>query len=178
MLPLQSSRWAQLESSVGGDGTLAAELLTSAKAGDISALAELQHQACHQFSVGEVAYAIVPHLVELASAFESESEARVQALTIIGCVAAGAAAFASEASSPPSDLHEEYYEALRSALPLALAALESETLSPGQVTNLLGVVAVLKRRVNLALHLLLHGGSDGELSCPECGEYIAWTAAT
>jgi hypothetical protein len=30
----------------------------------------------------------------------------------------------------------------------------------------------------LAIHLFLHGGSDDDLNCPECGEYIRWREGT
>ena len=173
MLPLDSERWAQLKSSAGGDGTLAAQLIGSARAGDTAALDELQHQICHQLSVGEVAYAGSPHLIAIAR--DATLEARVQALVIVGWVAAAAAAFPDQTPSLPDDLRKEYLESLEMALPLALDALQSDSLRPGQVIDLLGVVAALRGRCNLALHLLLHGGSDGELSCPECGDYIAWT---
>jgi hypothetical protein len=176
MLDLDSERWKQLKSSTGGDGTIAARLLASFKAGDLSALEELQHQACHQLSVGDVAYAIAPHLVALAR--EAACKERVQASVIVGWVAAATAAYPSEAPPLPEDLRKDYEESLRMALTLALGALQSESLRPGQVTDLLGVVAALSGRSNVALHLLLHGGSDGELSCPECGEYIAWTKET
>ena len=176
MLALDSKRWMQLKSSAGRDGSLAARLIASVKAGDSAALEELQHQACHQLSVANVAYAVVPHLVDFAC--DAELEIRVQALVTTGWVAATAAAFPRETPSLPEDLGKEYFESLRMALPLALRALQSDSLRPGQVTDLLGVVAALTGRCNLALHLLLHGGSDGELSCPECGEYIAWTETT
>lgn len=171
MLPLDSERWAQLRSSVDADGTLAAQLLASARS-DPSALDELHEQTCHQLSVGEVAYAVVPHLVSLASAVDLE--ARIRALAIVGCVAAGAAAFPRATPPIPPDLQQDYRESLKAALPLALGVLGSESLGPGQVTDLLGTVAALRGHHNLALHLLLHGGSNDDLSCPECGEPIVF----
>jgi hypothetical protein len=36
------------------------------------------------------------------------------------------------------------------------------------------VVAALQGHCDLAIHLFLHGGSDYDLHCPECGEYIRW----
>ncbi|MEJ2578167.1 MAG: hypothetical protein P8Z68_03615 [Kineosporiaceae bacterium] len=174
MLPLDSPRWTQLEAGPGGDGSEAVALLASVRDDDPSALPELLHQACHQFTVGEVAYAVMPHVVALAAGLGLEP--RIEALTIAGHVAAAAGVDPENTPLVPEDLAADYQACTAPVLELACRTLQAESLAPGQVTDLLGVLAAMTGRHNLAMHLLLHGGSDDELSCPECGEYIAWSS--
>ena len=171
-LPLDSERWDTLDSSVGGNGRFTAQLLTSVVNGEFSGLDELSHQICHQLSVGSVAYAAVPHLVIIAS--NIPTSVRIQVLAIIGLVVASQHVFSTDASVIPEDLQENFGRAIPQTLSLALRTIENDTIGHGEITTLLGVVASIKRQHNLALHLLLHGGSDHELSCPQCGEYISW----
>lgn len=167
MLSLESKRWTELKASPGGDGNLALRLLKQARGGDAAAFDELLHQVCHQMTVGEVAYAIVPHLVELAR--HSVLSDRVHALTIVGWVVA--AAQLNMAPAVPADLDSDYRESQQPALILTLRALEDSSHDRNVVLDLLGVAAALKGNPHLAIHLLLHDG-NGDLSCPGCGEYI------
>jgi hypothetical protein len=57
---------------------------------------------------------------------------------------------------------------------MATAALAVPGWRRGEVLELLGVVAAFQGNCDLAIHLFLHGGSDYDLQCPECGEYIRW----
>src|SRR5262245_10199878 len=66
MRALDSSRWETLRASGGGSGTVARRVLTEIHAGTGSDWPELYHQACHQLTVGEVTYAVVPHAIHLA----------------------------------------------------------------------------------------------------------------
>lgn len=169
MLALESSRWAELKASPGGNGELTRQLLTDARAGDASAFDELLHQVCHQLTPGDVAYAAVPHLVSMA---ESASVSdRVRALTIVGWVVAAS----SRAAPPvPQDLEPAYQQSHAPALALSLRTLEEPSLDRNDVLDLLGIVAALRGNGEVAIHLFFHDGA-ANLSCPECGEYVAFT---
>jgi hypothetical protein len=173
MLALDSPRWATLKASAGGTGALAARLLRDIRSGSLGEFVELYHQACHQLTVGEVAYAVVPHVVEIAGTLPMRE--RVWPLVIAGTVAACCAAFPSSTPPIPDDLQAAYAQAQHAALLLATDALRECVWRPGEATELLAVVSALHGRCDLALHLFLHGGSDSDLSCPECGEYIRWS---
>ncbi len=167
VLELNSPRWQDLRSAVGGSGQLASELLKQVHSGDVSAYAELLHQCSHQFTFGEVAYAVLPHLTRIAS--ECSPEARTLPLKLIGSIEA------SRGMAPcpelPADLTQGYLAAKAAALPLALDALNvirDDALAP---TQLLATVAALHGQYDLALHVFLSGP---ELSCPSCGEYIRY----
>jgi hypothetical protein len=172
MLALDSPRWATLKASAGGSGALAARLLQAIRAGAVSEFGELYHQCCHQLGVGEVAYAAVPHVIDIARGLPVRE--RVEPLVIAGTVAACCAAFPSETPPIPDDLRADYEASARPAHLMATAALGETVWRRGEVVELLGVVAAFQAHCDLAIHLFLHGGSDYDLSCPECGEYIRW----
>lgn len=131
---------AEIWASPGGDGELALRLLEQAQGGDAAAFDELMHQVCHQMTVGEVAYAVVPHLVELAR--HPALSDRVRALTIVGWVVASAQL--SRAPTVPADLEPAYRQSQQPALVLTLRALEDSSLDRTVVLDLLGVAAALK----------------------------------
>jgi hypothetical protein len=176
MLALDSPRWTTLKSSTGLTGELAARLLRDIREGADSGWAELYHQCCHQLDAGEVAYAVVPHAVAIAGRVPMRDQ--LWPLTIAGSVAACRAAFPGRTPPVPDDLRPAYEESARPALLLATEALRALWWRPGEVVQLLGVVAAFQGRCDLAIHLFLHGGSDSDLHCPECGEYIRWREGT
>jgi hypothetical protein len=171
MLPLNSSRWDELAASSGGSGRMAADLIGQVRAGDQSAYAELSEQLCHQFSVGEVAYAAVPHLVDLAASLGPYE--RLNPLRIVGAVVAARATYARSAPPIAPDLLDPYTAALSTCFDLTLASLR-ESWSPGELLELIAVLASLKGANELAMHIFGCGGS-ADLSCPQCGEYIKFT---
>lgn len=172
MLPLNSPRWATLKASPGGSGALAAELLRAIRAGALSEFGELYHQCCHQLTVGEVAYAVVPHVIDIARGLPARE--RLEPLGIAGTVAACCRAFPSEVPPIPDDLRADYEASAQPALQLATTTLNEIGWRRGEVVELLAVVAACQGHCDLAIHLFLHGGSDHDLHCPECGEYIRW----
>jgi hypothetical protein len=91
-----------------------------------------------------------------------------------GTVAACRAAFPSRTPPVPEDLRTDYEASARPALQMATAALSEPGWRRGETVELLGVVAAFQGHCDLALHLFLHGGSDYDLHCAECGEYIRW----
>jgi hypothetical protein len=171
MLSLDSPRWEKLRASGGGTGALARRLLLEIRDGTGSDWPELYHQACHQLTVGEVAYAVVPHAVEIAERLPARE--RLWPLGITATVAACRGAFPSEAPLIPEELRADYEAAARPALLMATAALREPAWRRGEVVELLGVVAAFQGHCDLAIHLLLHC-SDRDLHCPMCGEYIRW----
>lgn len=86
MLALGAGRWSELRASPGGNGELARNLIREIRAGKYTDYAELYQQACHQFSVGEVAFAVVPHVIEIAAG--APLRERLWPLIIAGTVAA------------------------------------------------------------------------------------------
>ena len=166
MLPLDSPRWAVLRASPGGTGDLAARLLRDGPAADFG---ELLHQACHQFTVGEVAYAIVPHAVALAGMLPPVG--RAGPLAIAGVVAACRAAYPGRVPPVPGDLRADFERAIADARPLAADALGQAGWGPQQGLELLATVAGLQGRGELALHLF-GCEAGGELACPSCGERL------
>jgi hypothetical protein len=106
MLDLDSPLWATIPASSGMTSALAVKLLRQVQAGDDSAYAELYHQVCHQFSVGAVAYVVVPHLVEIARAIEVKR--RVWPLSIVGTVAAARATNPRHTPPMPVEWRAEY----------------------------------------------------------------------
>ena len=165
MLSLQSDRWITLTSSVSGNGQLALGYLQAYLGGDTSSLDELSAQCCHQFSLGNVAFAVVPHLVH------GGQNVGLDQLYVIGNIRASEL---RSGVSPPIDLVDDYRGALDTSLLMALEILKTNEMRPGDVKRILAFVSAVKGDYNLSIHLLLNGGSDHELSCPHCGEYIKW----
>lgn len=170
MLDFSSSRWNQLSASPGGDGRLAASLLVQIRDGDLSCYDELLHQVCHQFSVAEVAYAVVPHLVALAKAASSTD--RLGPLRIIGWVAAGRLTHPQHCPPVPDDLMADFDVAMQEGLRLATNSLLEPDRSTEATQELLGVVAALSGCADIGTLLLL---GPHELSCPSCGDPITFT---
>ncbi len=177
MIELKKEEWEKLQSSVGGNGLLALELLQKIKNGDISSFDELLHQACHQLTVGEVAYAIVPHLVEIAK--NEDSSIKLKALMIIGAVSAsiGIKSFSYKASKLPAYLESDFAEANQEALKIACDALVLIKYINRDSLELLGVIAALSGHPNSAIQAFT-AGYDSMMSCPECGEYINYYEST
>lgn len=169
MLDLDSPIWNTIPSSAGGTGALAAGLLRRAWRGDDTAYDELVHQVCHQFTVGAVAYVVVPHLVQIAR--NCHPAQRVRPLSIVGMVVAGRAAHPNGAAELREEWRAEYLTALDDALKLAAEALQQPGLGRAESQELLAVIAAIHGHTDLAMLLFLQGGAT-ELSCPLCGEAI------
>lgn len=169
MLALESPRWAHLKTAGGGaDGRTCASLIGQVRAGSRDAMQELFEQCCHQFSVGDVAFAVVPHLVDLAAGLAPPD--RLDALRIVGAVQAGRSVDRAHAPPVPPDLDQAYFAANARALQLAAHDL-LERLTPSHSMELIGVISALRDHADLAMHILLAGGNT-DLHCPECGESI------
>lgn len=165
----EADAWSELEGA-----ERVPQLLRAASGADGTALAELQELACHQFSLSELAVELLPDFAYLAAG--GPESIRHQALV------AAAVVLTSLRIYPPQSaaLADKLCLVAHEAEPLILEAVLKRLLEarpPGEVADLLGALATLRGRPNLGMHLLLNGGSDHELSCPSCGEDIAWTGA-
>jgi len=167
MLPLDSPRWAELTGSASRNGESAARRLRDGPAADF---VELYHQACHQLSVGEVAYAIVPHVIQLARTMPLDE--RMWPLITAGTVAACRIAYPDRTPTIPTDLRADYEEATAEALQLAAEAIGQPGQTPEQSLQLLGAIAGLLGHGELAIQLLMSPPGD-ELACPACGERLS-----
>jgi len=168
VLALDSPRWKTLE----GNGELAARLLHD---GAVADFAELDHQACHQLTVREVAYAIVPHVVAIAHKLPLPN--RVWPLVIAGTVAACRAAYPDRSPPVPADLRAEFDRANADALELVADAIRHTVWEAEESLQLLAVIAGLQGRGELAIQLFLCVPSD-ELACPSCGERLRVSSTT
>ena len=171
MIDLQSPEWHSILANPGGTGALTAQLLRQVIEGDLNAYDELYHQVCHQFTVGVVAYAAVPHLVQIAR--HADPQHRIRALSIVGTVAAALGAYPRSAALLPEQWRVEYLAANAEALVLAAESLRQSGLDMSDAQELIATVAALHGHTDLAMLLFLQGGSP-EFSCPECGEPITW----
>ena len=115
---------------------------------------------------------MVPHVIDIARS--RPARARIPPLLIAGTVAACGAAFLVQTPPVPDDLRADYDGTAGLALAMAAGALTEPGWRRGEVVELIGVVAAFQGHCDLAIHLFLHGGSDHDLSCPECGQYIRW----
>jgi hypothetical protein len=165
---LDSPRWKTLD----GNGELAARLLQLGAAADF---AELDHQACHQLTVYEVAYAIVPHVIAIAQQLPLPK--RVWPLVIAGTVAASRSAYPHRAPAVPPDLRAEFEQANADALQLAADAIRCSVWDAEESLQLLAVIAGFQGRGELAIQLFLCVPGE-ELACPSCGERLCVSSAT
>lgn len=168
MLDLNSSRWRMLQSSVGGDSDYAADLLRKAYDDDVLD-DELHHQLCHQHSVGEVAFAAMPHLVEIAR-LATNTEKRMESLALVGNIVASRAAYKQDCPLIPDDLSHDYEIALDDARRLTADILGQSVLSAEESHFLLATLAALHGRHEIAL--LMMDTLPDQISCPMCGDLI------
>jgi hypothetical protein len=167
-LPLDDPLWRDLKASPGGTGGFAAELLRQVYS-DVDSedsLTELQEQICHQNSFGEVAYAVVPHLVEIAK--RSSHDRRVQCLVSIAYTLASALEYPDVVAPSPPRLRDAYERSKLEALQLATAELCSPLKDPAESAYLLQLVAAVQGHATIAKIIL----SWPTYFCPHCGEDI------
>ncbi len=165
MLSLEDSRWSRLRSNYG-TGTSVVQLLSKAAAGDPldEWFDDLFQELLHQYTLSEVAYAAVSHLVRIAN---ERQDVRKALVVLIG----GCYAYSDESRSPPipQDFEEEWRLARHEALLLALEVLRDPDLDENDTRYLLSSVAALKgeKELSVAIESL-----DVEIQCPECGNLI------
>jgi hypothetical protein len=170
-LPLNSPRWRELETSCGETGELTAQLLAQIRADKDSeeftvadALKELFQQICHQGCVGQVAYAVVPHLIDIAE--RTTGAQRLDLLAWVGAVIGDSVSRPDEVPPVPDDLVETYDKAKQRALELATAELAHPIADPVISLYLLQIVAAYHRHTTIANLIQSWPG----YTCPMCGE--------
>jgi hypothetical protein len=171
VLELDSTGWADIKASPGGDGMLTAQLLAHLRDGDESAWGELYQQVCHQNSVGEVAYVAAPHMVAIARV--STPRIRALLLSTVGSIVASAKCYRADAAKPRDEWRAEFDRACAEALVLASESLRDAPIDRDDSLMFIQAVAALHGHANLAL--LLQDGPD--FWCPECGEPINYGRA-
>jgi hypothetical protein len=168
VLPLDDPRWSELQASPGGSGETAAMLLRQLSGnGDAEdAWTELYQQICHQNSFGEVAYAVVPHLVEIAK--HAGNKRRMECLGYIASVLASALWYPESVAPVPDDLRETFEVAKEEALRLAAAELAKPMADSVASLELLKLVAAFHGHATIAI--LIEAWPD--YRCQVCGEEI------
>jgi hypothetical protein len=168
MLDYDDQRWETLQASPGGTGELAARLLSQIRDGKgvDAAYAELYEQICHQGTVGEVAYAVVPHLIDIAK--QSRPEQQYQPLAQIAAVLTCSVWFPDVCPAVPADLHGDYEEAKLQALRLAASRLQNHELDPVESLHMIQLVAIVHGQSTIAI--LIQRWPD--YTCPSCDEVI------
>lgn len=168
MIDLDSPRWQSLRGSCGLSH--ARDYLRRFLSGETEALDELLHQVCHQFTVVEVAYAVIPHLIDFCRRCNRDKELTIGILSLVGFVEAG------RRSDPrsheiPSDLAEPYSEAIASALDILGQTLIRGDLTQRESLELIGTFSALAGHQDLAT-VLLTTGTNCVIECQVCGESV------
>jgi len=171
VIELDSTAWADVKASPGGNGVLTAQLLADLRDGDESAWGELYQQVCHQNSVGEVAFVAAPHMVAIARV--STPRIRALLLSTVGSIVASAKSYPADAAKPRDEWRAEFDRACAEAIVLASESLRDAPIDRDDSLMLIQAVAALHGHANLAL--LLQNGPD--FCCPECGEPINYGRA-
>ena len=167
MLLLDDPRWNQLKSTYGA-GTTVAQLLSAASAG--APLDDwydtLIQELLHQYTLGQVAFAAVPHLVSIARRWP---DTRKHLMVLVGACYA----HSGDAGGPavPSYLQQEWRSARTAALPIILEVLEDPQLDEGDIRYLLSSLAALKGQNGLSIAI---EALDTEMECPQCGSGITF----
>jgi hypothetical protein len=141
-------------------------LLHRLRDGDDSELGELQNQICHQNSVREVAYLVVPRLIEMAE--PSPAPRRARLLGLVGTVVASMRVFSRGAAPLREEWRADFESALSRARSLAADTLR-DALDPADSFELLAVLAALHGHEKLAIFM---GAGPDALSCGACGEEL------
>lgn len=125
---------------------------------------ELFQELCHQYTVSEVAYAAVPHLVEIA---EKTNAFRKQLLVLIG--SCYAFSLPSDTPSIPQEAKEDWVSGAKRTIPLLGQALAEPDLESSDLRYLLFATAAVHGYPSLAHYIERF---DVEIECPNCGYLI------
>ncbi len=147
MLLFNDPRWNQLKSTYGTGATVAqllSSVIADAPLGDW--YDTLFQELLHQYTLSQVAYAAVPHLVDIA---KRRPDARKHLMVLIGACYA----HSSDPGGPvvPSYLQQEWQSARTAALPLMLEVLEDSQLDEEEIRYLLSSLAALKGQNELSI---------------------------
>jgi hypothetical protein len=165
MIPLESSRWKELEHAYGAASDipqLLQQVPTAAVGGDFRAEPwfSLWSALCHQDDVYTASYAAVPHVVAAAAARPAKD--RPSLLFFVAYIEI--CRHRPKAPSIPADIESDYQAALHAAEALAVDALRLP-ISETDIRYLIGSIAALKG------YPLLGGAIidlEPEMVCPKC----------
>jgi hypothetical protein len=168
MLSLASARWSQLRAS-GGNPSLVPRLIQSlADAPSTGYWDEVWEQLSHQWSGYSIAFAAIPHLVQLAM---QQGIAKTPGFllglgrTVDSLVSLG---------PPPADLKGEFDAALCAIAPVVQAAARTSGYSRVDYLCVLHAAAALSGRNGLGTELFFSLFASGpELDCPHCRGYLS-----
>ena len=164
MLCIDNERWDSLQGSCGLK--LGHQMLKDVLAGQYEQLAELGHQICHQGTVGEIAYAVVPHLAEFARDMLPKEEG-LYAINLVGYVQQSRLHYPHSAAVIPADLRDNYFKANQLTTGLIAEMLSSYEHDKIWFLKLLSSLSALKGFSDVSTLL---DALDESVSCPSCGE--------
>jgi hypothetical protein len=166
LLPLDDPLWDQFQGNYSS-GANVANLLTAAKSGAPvdKWYDDIFQELMHQYTLSEVAYAAVPHLVEIA---EKNRDLRLEIMVLVGACYA----HSTDPGVPeiPSRLSDAWIDARQRSLPVILDVLSESQLSENEIRYLLSSLAAIKgfNQMSIAIEAL-----DTEVECPHCGEFFS-----
>ena len=170
MLELKSARWAEL-SHADGSARDVPELLSRLAAGDETTIQDLSAALCHQGSVFDSSFAVVPHLVRIAARVD-DPELKANTLVLVGLIAS-CSNERSEGSLAP-DIDAAYHAALPEALQLSIATLQL-SFEPYDAVYLLQTAAWLHGLSTLGRVLAGFLDEEFTIQCPKCDrELFVW----
>lgn len=165
MLRLDDPRWGELQSNYG-TGSSTAQLLSRAIAGDPldGWYDDLFQELLHQYTLSQVAFAAMPHLLEIA---RQRPDTRMHLLILIGACYAHAAD--PKAPLIPVDFKKEWHSTAQKALTLICTLLAEDQFSENELRYLLAALAALHghHQLSVAVEAL-----DTLVECPQCGALI------
>jgi hypothetical protein len=168
MLSLSSTRWLELQAA-GGNPSLVPRLIQSlASTPSTRDWGEVWEQLSHQWSGYSIAFAAVPHLVQLATQqgiatspdFLLGLGRTVESLSALG--------------APPADLTGDYQAALHAMAPVVQTAASTPNYPHDDYVCVLHAAAPLSGFIGLGTELFFSLVASGpELECPECESYLS-----
>jgi hypothetical protein len=166
MLPLDSARWCDLEAA-GGNPLLVPRLIQALTDNPTDRdWVEVWEQVSHQWSGYPSGFAAVPHLVYLA--MRQGIATTPKFLLGLGRTVDSLACL----SPPPSDLSNDYQDALREVSPIVERAAKTPGYTPKSYACVLHAAAALSSRPGLGTRLFFSLDGGPELDCPRCGAYL------
>ena len=169
MIELDSEQWKELEHAYGDASDIPAllkELETSLYPEDYRSEPwfTLWSSLCHQYSIYNASYAVVPHLIQIAQ--NKEKRLQLRFIDLIGSIHC----FRTAKGQPPipNEMKESYESAIKQSLELCYELVE-EPFELEDTKGLLGSIAILKGYNELGAMIY---ELQKEVECQECGAVI------
>jgi len=147
LLQLDDPQWAQYKGNYTS-GANVAKLISDLRIGSPTGdrYEEIFQELLHQYTLSEVAYASVPHLVEIA---ENNLYPRKEIMVLVG----GCYAHSTDPGAPeiPPLLVESWMDAQTRSLPIILNVLEEQQLDGNDIRYLLSSLAAIKGQNEMSI---------------------------